>query len=101
MIPAEQLWKIRNDLPIAVTVGALASEGPPSKIRGGRFDFLCPHCAEMLVYINPKNNLAHCFACRENLNKIDLLRVFGHDFHAAVTLLERWLKQHQRNRSPI
>ncbi len=55
----------------------------------------------MLVYINPKNNLAHCFACHKNINNINLLRMLGLDFHAAVTLLERWLKQHQRNRTSI
>lgn len=27
--------------------------------------------------------------------------MLGHDFHSAVALLERWLKHHQRNRSPI
>lgn len=101
MIASELLRKIRNDLPMAVTIAPLGREGPPSKIRDGRFVFLCPHCGEMLVYINPKNNMAHCFACHKNFNNIDLLRVLGHDFHAAVTLLERWLKQHQRNRSPI
>ncbi|HEY2784193.1 MAG TPA: hypothetical protein VGJ05_04385 [Fimbriiglobus sp.] len=98
MIPGDLLRRIRNDLPMAVTIAALGREGPPSKIRDGRFTFLCPHCGEMLAYVNPNNNLAHCFACRQNLNNIDLLRVLGHDFRSAVALLERWLNQYQARR---
>jgi hypothetical protein len=47
-------------------------EGPPSKHRDGRFVFLCPHCGEMMACVNPRNKLAHCFGCDENLNNIDL-----------------------------
>jgi len=32
-----------------------------TKLRDGRFCFLCPRCGEMLVYVNPRNNLAHNF----------------------------------------
>jgi transcription initiation factor IIE alpha subunit len=95
MVPADLLRRIRDDLPMAVTIAALGRQGPPAKYRDGRFVFLCPHCGEMLAYVNPKNNLAHCFACGENLNNIDLLRMIGHDFLSAVTLLEQWLAQHQ------
>ncbi|HEY2787644.1 MAG TPA: hypothetical protein VGJ05_21990 [Fimbriiglobus sp.] len=49
----------------------------------------------MLAYVNPNNNLAHCFACRQNLNNIDLLRVLGYDFRSAVALLEQWLEQYR------
>jgi hypothetical protein len=48
--------------------------------------------------VNPRNNLAHCFACRRNLNNIDLLRSLGHDFHSAVALLEQWLNHYQAQR---
>ena len=96
MVPAELLRRIRNDLPMAVA--NLGRDGPPSKLRDGRFVFLCPRCREMLAHVNPKNNLAHCFACGANLNTIDLLRACGHDFLAAVALLERWLEQYQARR---
>ena len=99
MVPAELLRRIRNDLPMAVTIAALGRDGPPSKLRDGRFCFLCPRCAEMLAYINPRNNLAHCFVCGKNLNNIDLLRAAGFDFPAAVALLERWLARHQSHQS--
>jgi DNA primase len=98
VVPAELLRRIRNDLPIAVVVAHLGRDGPPSKLRDGRFVFLCPRCREMLAYVNPKNNLAHCFACGVNLNTIDLLQACGHDFLAAVALLERWLEQYQARR---
>jgi hypothetical protein len=51
------------------------------------------------VAVNPRNNLVRCFACRTNVNNIDLLWALGYDFPAAVALLERWLKQHQAQRS--
>lgn len=98
MIPAELLRRIRNELPMAVTIAALGREGPPSKFRDGRFVFLCPYCGELLAAVNPRNNLAHCFACHINLNNIDLLRNLGHDFRSAVALLEQLLNQYQAQR---
>jgi len=98
MVPADLLRRIRNELPMAVTIAALGREGPPSKMRDGRFCFLCPHCGEMLAYVNPRNNLAHCFACRKNFNNIDLLLALDHDFQSAVTLLEQWLNHYESKR---
>ena len=98
MVPAELLRRIRNDLPMAVTIAALGREGPPSKLRDGRFVFLCPRCRELLAAVNPRNNLAHCFACHTNLNNIDLLLALDYDFPSAVTLLERWLNQYHSQR---
>ena len=95
MVSADLLRRIRNDLPMAVAIAALGREGPPSKMRDGRFCFHCPRCGEMLAYVNPRNNLAHCFACHKNLNNIDLLRALGYDFRSAIELLERWLTRHE------
>lgn len=104
MISADLLRRIRNDLPMPVTIALLDRDGPPSKISEGYFRFLCPHCGEMRTTVNPRNNLAHCFTCRKNLNNIDLLMTLDYDFRSAVTLLERWLKEHQarqaRKKSP-
>jgi len=74
MFPADLLRSLRNDLPMAVTIAALGRDGPPSKIRDGRFVFLCPYCGEMLVAVNPRNNLAHCFGCQKNFNNIVTVR---------------------------
>ena len=35
MISADLLRRLRNDLPMSVTIAALGREGPPSKISGG------------------------------------------------------------------
>ena len=95
MIAPDLLRRLRNDLPMPATIGALGRAGPPSKVSEGYFRFLCPHCGEMRATVNPRNNLAHCFCCKKNLNNIDLLMTLGHDFCSAVVLLERWLKQYQ------
>jgi hypothetical protein len=95
MIDAELLRRIRNDLPMPVAIAALGPDGPPSKWSGGHFRFLCPHCGDMQATVNPRNNLAHCFHCRKNINNIDLLRTLGYDFRTAVVLLERLLERHE------
>ena len=105
MITADLLRRLRNDLPMPVTIAALGREGPPAKMSEGYFRFLCPHCGEMRATVNPRNNLAHCFCCRKNLNNIDLLMTLDYDFRAAVALLEGWLTHYQgrqarKNRPP-
>ena len=95
MITADLLRRLRNDLPMPVTIAALGRHGPPAKMCEGYFRFLCPHCGEMRATVNPRNNLAHCFTCKKNLNNIDLLLTLDYDFLAAVTLLERLLGEHQ------
>jgi hypothetical protein len=95
MISAERLRRLRNDLPMPVTIAALGRAGPPSKMSEGYLRFLCPHCGEMRATVNPRNNLAHCFCCQNNLNNIDLLLALDYPFGAAVTLLERWLQHYQ------
>jgi DNA primase len=99
MFPAELLRRVRNDLPMRLTIAHLGRAGPPSKIREGRFVFLCPACDEMLAYVNPRNNLAHCFGCGKNFNNIDLLLACDYDFRCAIARLERWLNQYQTQRS--
>ena len=74
MISAELLRRLRNDLPMPVTIAALGREGPPAKMSEGYLRFLCPHCGEMRATVNPRNNLAHCFTCQKNMNNIDLVR---------------------------
>ncbi len=95
MITKDLLRRLRNDLPMSVTIATLGRAGPPSKMSEGYFRFLCPHCGEMRATVNPRTNLAHCFCCQKNINNIDLLLSEGYDFRAAVALLERWLKQYQ------
>ena len=98
MFPPDLLRRIRNDLPMRLTIRALGAQAPPSKYFEGYFRFLCPRCGEMRATVNPRNNLAHCFCCKQNFNNIDLLVELGHDFRAAVTLLEQWLNRHEKTR---
>ena len=95
MIDADLLRRIRNDLPMPVTIAALGREGPPGKISEGHFRFVCPHCGEMRATVNPRNNLAHCFCCKKNLNNIDLLMMLDYSFRDAIAVLERMLHEHQ------
>jgi hypothetical protein len=95
MITAELLRRLRNDLPMPMTIAALGREGPPAKMSEGYFRFLCPGCGEMLATVNPRNNLAHCFCCKKNINNIDLLISLDYEFTAAVRLLESWLQNYQ------
>ena len=101
MIDAQLLRRIRNDLPMPVTVAALGRRGPPSKWSEGRFRFLCPACGELQATVNPRNNLAHCFCCQRNLNNIDLLMTLGYDFRAAVEILHAWLDQYQARQTKL
>jgi hypothetical protein len=95
MITAELLRRLRNDLPMPMTIAALGREGPPAKMSEGYFRFLCPGCGEMLATVNPRNNLAHCFCCQKNINNIDLLISLDYEFTAAVRQLEGWLKDYE------
>ena len=95
MLSADLLRRLRNDLPMSVTLAALGRDGPPAKMSEGYLRFLCPHCGEMRATVNPRNNLAHCFCCKKNLNNIDLLLTLDYDFCSAVSLLERWLNAYQ------
>jgi hypothetical protein len=65
MIAADLLRRLRNDLPMPVTIAALGRAGLPSKISESYIRFLCPCCGEMHATVNPRNNLAHCFCCKK------------------------------------
>ncbi|MBA4192845.1 MAG: hypothetical protein C0467_33200 [Planctomycetaceae bacterium] len=99
MFQADLLRRLRSDLPISVTISALGPEGPSSKMRDGRFVFVCPSCGDMLVAVNSRNNLAHCFGCCKNFNNIDLLLACDYNFADAVALLELGLHLYQTKRS--
>jgi hypothetical protein len=93
------LRSLRNDLPMPVTLRLLGDKAPYSKSVEGRCRFVCPYCAELLATVNPRNNLAHCFNCRHNLNNIDLLIALGYGFCDAVEVLQRWLGQYTNERA--
>ena len=99
MRPQFGTGQVRNALPMRAAIAHLGHDGPPSKMREGRFVFLCPACGEMLAYVNPRINLAHCFACGKYFNNIDLLLACDYDFRSAVAQLEGWLNQYLSKRA--
>jgi DNA primase len=99
MITRTLLRAIRNDLPMPYTIRQMGDQAPAAKHAEGRFRFLCPHCGEMLAVVNPRNNLAHCFACGKNTNNIDLMLENGYAFRKAVDVLHRWLKKYQQEKN--
>ena len=101
MISAALLRRIRNDLPMPVTVSALGPKGPASKWSEGYFRFVCPGCNELRATVNPRNNLAHCFSCQRNLNNIDLLMSLGYDFRSAVEILQPWLDRYEARQAKL
>ncbi|MCU0978010.1 MAG: hypothetical protein MUF25_02465 [Pirellulaceae bacterium] len=83
------LYRLRNEIPVATLVPQLDW---PHKHRERRFCFLFPRCGEFLTAVNPRTNLARCFACETNFNPIDLVMVIHRcDFVAAVHFLEATL----------
>ena len=87
--PRQLLYRLRNEIPVAALLTQLDW---PHKQRDGRFCFLCPQCGEFLTAVNPRTNLARCFACEINFNPIDLVMLIQHcDFVAAVHFLESQL----------
>lgn len=99
MVTRALLRSIRNDLPMSFTIRQLGDKGPYAKSVEGRLRFQCPHCGETLVCVNPRNNLAHCFGCKINLNNIDLLLKLGYDFREAVITLQRMLVLYHEKKS--
>jgi hypothetical protein len=95
MIKHDLLWELRNRLPMPVTIRKMGEGGPYSKFIEGYIRFECPKCHNLRATINPKNNLAHCFCCEENINNIDLLMWYGYDFKSAAATLVKWLNDYK------
>ena len=86
-ISAEQLRRLRNDLPIREVIERQLSL--PSKEIEGIFRFLCPHCNEFNTATNPRTNFARCFRCQRNFNPIDIVMAVERcSFIDAVRILE-------------
>lgn len=80
------LRKLRNDIPIDRLIADILKQ--PNKVSEGYFRFLCPVCSEFTTAVNPKTNLARCFACKKNFNPIDMvIAVKTYSFMQAVDYL--------------
>ncbi len=84
-IPAHELRRLRNDVPVAAVIHQL---GLRTARRGTRHTFQCPGCRTFHTAVNPRTNLARCFRCGRNYNSIDLIMaVSGSRFLDAVRYL--------------
>ena len=83
----QTLWRLRNDIPIAILIADILEL--PCKTTGGYFRFLCPLCGGFDTATNPNTNLARCFTCKKNLNPIDITMTVKHqNFREAVQFLK-------------
>ncbi len=90
------LRSIQNELPLDFVIKQLDGMAPYSKYIEGYLRFECPHCHQLRATVNPKNNLAHCFCCQNNINNIDLMIMIkiGYDFKQAINILKKWMRQY-------
>ena len=66
----------------------------PCRVIKGCFRFMCPLCGGFDTAVNPKTNLARCFACEKNFNTIDLVMLIRQtDFVHSVKFLKSILQQ--------
>jgi len=89
----EELWKLRTNLPMKYILKYLQVE---YKEVEKYIRFMCPNCKEIRAAINPKNNLSHCFACKQNFNNIDLLIQEGYNFRKAVKILKNLFREYEK-----
>ena len=57
MITKELLWRIRNELPMKLTIQRLGNFGPIAKQSDGYFRFQCPNCKVLRATVNPSSTL--------------------------------------------
>jgi hypothetical protein len=66
----------------------------PCRVTQGCFRFMCPLCQGLYTAVNPKTNLARCFACEKNFNTIDMVMLIRQtDFVHSAKFLQAILQQ--------
>ena len=66
----------------------------PCRVTQGCFRFMCPLCQGFNTAVNPKTNLARCFACEKNFNTIDLVMLIRQtDFVHSAKFLQSILQK--------
>ena len=88
----EELWSIRNEVPIRALIKNLSI---PTKDTEVRVVVLCPICKEFQGSVHPKENLLRCFGCQRNFNPLELFMAARQiSFHTAakalIEALQRW-----------
>ena len=87
-----QLYALRNEIDVRMLIEKTLCI--PCRVTQGCFRFLCPLCNGFNTAVNPKTNLARCFACEKNFNTIDLVMLIRQtDFVHSVKFLQSILQK--------
>jgi hypothetical protein len=82
-----ELYTIRNEIDVRMLIEKTLCI--PCRVTQGCFRFMCPLCKGFNTAVNPKTNLARCFACEKNFNTIDLVMLIRQtDFVHSVKFLQ-------------
>jgi hypothetical protein len=86
------LYTLRNEIDVRMLIEKTLRI--PCRVTQGCFRFMCPLCGGFDTAVNPKTNLARCFACKKNFNTIDLVMLIRQtDFVHSVKFLKSILQQ--------
>ena len=87
-----ELYTLRNEINVRMLIEKTLCI--PCRVTQGCFRFMCPLCQGSNTAVNPKTNLARCFACEKNFNTIDLVMLIRQtDFVHSVKFLQSILQK--------
>jgi len=93
------LYALRNEIDVRMLIEKTLCI--PCRVSQGCFRFQCPLCGGKDTSVDPKTNLARCFACEKNFNTIDLVMLIRQtDFVRSVKFLQPLLKKDFSNPVP-
>jgi len=83
----EELTFLRNQVPVDCVIENLLEL--PTRRNHDKLSFACPVCGGFDTSINTADNLARCFACRQNFNPIELVM---YQLQIGFVQSVKWLK---------
>lgn len=87
-----ELYTLRNEIDVRMLIEKTLRI--PCRVTQGCFRFMCPLCQGLNTAVNPKTNLARCFACEKNFNTIDLVMLIRQtDFVHSAKFLQSLLQK--------
>jgi hypothetical protein len=87
-----ELYTLRNEIDVRMLIEKTLCI--PCRVTQGCFRFMCPLCQGFNTAVNPKTNLARCFACEKNFNTIDLVMLIRQiDFVHSAKFLQSILQK--------
>jgi len=87
-----ELYTLRNETDVRMLIEKTLCI--PCRVTQGCFRFMCPLCQGFNTAVNPKTNLARCFACEKNFNTIDLVMLIRQtDFVHSAKFLQSILQK--------